>query len=203
MTPRPRKPRPTKPRRAVFFALAIALSAIAGCRYERIVSARTPFEGLPGANTPTVEKGNLDPQPAARPVVESGPIRTTLDDGTVVLVARNPRDVMRHVFETLSNEEPDLFVGQVLAERTKRRFYEEGFPPEEAYHRLRNRFTDIRALFSRIPEGDLSPNARFDVIGQNLFRLSVKGRARRDLSWTSMDLVIENRSWRLVWFGAR
>lgn len=131
------------------------------------------------------------------------PPREVLEDGTIVLHSRNPRELIKHVYETLGAEERDLFIEQVLSERTKLRFYDEGYEPGEAFDRLRARFEDVRALLSRMPGGEVSPDAHLSVIGRNQFRLSLVGRARADLVWTSVDMAIEGGSWRLVWFGRR
>ncbi|MEO0511958.1 MAG: hypothetical protein AAF108_03570 [Planctomycetota bacterium] len=194
--------------------LLMVLSGVAsGCRYERIVGGRRPFEGLPGAvvggePTPKQTTGGVDGLAGAGGVggggvggTRAGPIRVEAEDGTITLVSRNPRDLMVHVLDTLGDEEPELFLRQVLSVRTIDRFYEAGYEPVEAYERLRSGFSDIDALLRSMPAGEISANARFENIGINMFRLSVRGKARRGLRWTSFDMVIEDGRWKLLWFG--
>lgn len=186
----------------------VLLLVASGCTtYERVIESDSLFDRLErsGATSPGAGRSVVSTRPdgAAARQVDIAPAREVLEDESVVLRTRNPRELIRHAYETLRDEEPDLFVKFVLSDATAAAFYERGMEPEAAYDRLRARFTDIRALLSRIPEGELSPASSFSQLGPNRFRLRAVGRARADLVWTNVDMIVEDGSWRLLWFGAR
>lgn len=181
-------------------ALLLAACLACGCAsYERDVGGRTFFSGLDGASTPEASgsspRGYVDPR---------GPrdIRTRIvhDDGTVTLRALSARHLMVHVFQTLRDEERELFLGQVLSDATKREYARNGVPPERAYDDLRERLPDIDALFARMPLGEYTPNTRVDPVGGGVQRVRLIGGAGRDLAWQGFDMIMEGGNQRLLWF---
>lgn len=131
-------------------AVMLAL-ALAGCEtYEKDVSGRPFFSGLDGADLPELQDTRLSgyQDPGARPVE----LRAESDDGVVTLRALTGRHLMRHIYETLRDEEKDLFIDQVLSEATKQEFVSHGQTPEDAYEMLRESLPDIERLFARMPD---------------------------------------------------
>ncbi|MEM1329183.1 MAG: hypothetical protein AAGG07_01345 [Planctomycetota bacterium] len=169
---------------------------------ERVVALRGPLAGLPGANA----GGNVALQESASSGVDptavpEGGLRREREDGTVELRAVSPRHLMTHVFQTVRDGERDLFVEQVLSERTKKEFRERGFEPALAFDELVRRREDVFKLFARLPYGENTPGALWTRLGERTYRLKATGMAGRGLRWNFMDAVYEDGNWRLRWFG--
>lgn len=174
-------------------------AAIAGCEtYEKDVGGRPFFSGLDGAELPEVGDTSLSgyKDPSARQV----DIREVADDGTVTLRALTGRHLMRHIFETLRDEEPDVFTEQVLSQATRQEFEAHGQSAEDAYQMLRDSLPDIERLFARMPLGEYTPNARVETLGQGHLRVRLLKGVGRDLRWQGFDMVMEGGNQRLLWF---
>jgi len=186
--------------------MSVALAgwaALAGCQTEtRVVDRRGGMLAtLPGATG-----GGASPRGSARadePNVglPGGAPRTELSDGTVLLSARTGRQLMGHIVTTLRNNERELFVEQVLSARTKQEFYDRGLDPELAFDELQHRQRWMNQLFARMPQGEFTPGVLLHRQGDRVYRMTVTGMATQDLRWTHMDMVMEDGSWRLRWFG--
>lgn len=169
------------------------------CTYRKVVRYNAPLAGLPGAETGMEEvghSGRIDPTK-----VPDGQIREVKEDGSIVLHSRSPRHLMRHIYATIANGERDLFVEQVLSERTKQEFYQRGYEPGTAFDELVRRRNDVLKLFNAMPQGEYTPGVLMKKLGKKTYRLSTSGLIARDLNWTFMDMVLEQGSWRLRWFG--
>ncbi len=177
------------------------LLVLAGCEtYERDVSGRPFFSGLDGAVVPEVADarptGYRDP--SAKPIE----LRAEADDGAVTLRALTGRHLMRHIFETLRDQERELFTEQVLSEATKAEFAAHGQSADDAYEMLLGSLPDIERLFARMPMGEYTPNARVESIGPGLLRVRLLKGVGRDLRWQGFDMIMEEGSQRLLWFYA-
>jgi len=107
---------------------------------------------------------------------------------------------MRHIFETLRDENKDLFIDQVLSEATKQEFQSHGKTPDDAYEMLVDELDSIDRLFARMPMAEHSPNAVFTRIGDGIHRLRLVRGAGRDLRWQGFDMISEDGNERLLWF---
>ncbi|MEL6497313.1 MAG: hypothetical protein AAFZ67_07705 [Planctomycetota bacterium] len=182
--------------------LAMVASAAlwaAGCEtYEKDVGGRTFFSGLDGAVVPELEDSALSEfeQPDAKQV----DLREVADDGAVTLRALTGRHLMRHIFETLRDEESDVFVSQVLSEATKAEFAAHGQTADDAYATLRESLPDIEKLFARMPMGEYTPNARIEPLQPGVLRVRLLRGVGRDLRWQGFDMIMEGGNQRLLWF---
>lgn len=181
-------------------AVLVATGVCGGCEtYERDIGGRTFFSGLDGAEVPEFSgarpTGYADPR-----VLPPDKIREELEDGTIVLRARSARHLMKHIFETLRDDEADLFIGQVLSKATKEEFARNGATPEEGFEFLQEQFDEIDRLFARMPMGEYAPNASYGGVGGGVFRLRLVGGVGRDLRWQGFDMLMEDGEQRLLWF---
>ncbi|TVQ61427.1 MAG: hypothetical protein EA378_08625 [Phycisphaerales bacterium] len=165
-------------------------------------------DGMMLANLPGATGGGADPAtvtPRSQDVVglPGGAPREELDDGTVILRARTGRQLMGHLFTTLRNNERELFVAQVLSTRTKQEFHDRGLDPALAFDELKQRSEWIEKLFQRMPQGEFTPGVLMQRQGDRVYRMTVTGMAADGLRWTFMDMVMEDGSWRLRWFGGQ
>lgn len=124
----------------------------------------------------------------------------TEPDGKKTLIAKTGRQLMVHIYKTLDDNKPELFVDQVLSDVTKQEFYARGYDPVEAFKELQRRREDIDTLFARMPMGESTPGVILSKVGKGTLRLEVEGMAARDLKWAGMDMVLEKGNYRLRWF---
>ena len=173
---------------------------LAGCTYRKVVSYNAPLAGLPGAmsGTPETRDHLRRIDPTATP---DGQIRVEHPDGSVELFSHSPRQLMRHIYQTLENGERALFVEQVMCERTRREFRERGYDPGEGFDELLRRRDDVLKLFNAMPQGEYTPGVLWEKQGEKTYRLKVTGLGARDLEWSFMDMVLEQGNWKLRWFG--
>ena len=165
-----------------------------------MIYSRPFMGGLPGADTDqsiSPPRGTFTDQTQ----VEGGQIRVEYDDGSVELHAKTALHLMSHITLTLRDEEPQLFLDQVLSQKTKEEFVERGYDPVKAYEFLKIREKDINRLFARMPMGEYTPDVVMTKMGKGEYRVMVTGLKTKGISWTYMDIVIEEGNWRLRWFG--
>src|SRR5690606_257460 len=111
-------------------------------------------------------------------------------DGSVTLISRRAAHLMSHIQRTLARDEEELFVEQVLSERTRAEYRERGLDPAEAFATLKKRSADVSMLFSRMPFGEASPSVIMSKVDDKTLRLTLTGAGTRDLHWTTMDIVL-------------
>lgn len=185
--------------RVVVCAAAIGVLAAGGCTYEKVVYRRPMLSGLPGAttggNVSDHPRGYIDPT-----AVQGGKITLESDDGSKVLVARTARHLMAHIYNTLRNDERELFTEQVLSDVTKQEFRARNLDPAGAFDQLKARQPDIEALFGRMPMGEYTPGMLLRKVGDGTYRLKLTDKAADGLYWAGFDMVMEGGSWRLRWF---
>lgn len=180
--------------------LAIVVLVFAGCEtYEKDVSSNTFFSGLDGAEGPGVSRTGLGRTHDPRYLAVDDQ-RYEDEDGNIVLQSRGPRHLMRHIYETLRDDERELFQEYVLSEATKREFRENDTDPAEAFDMLKDEFESIDRLFARIPMAEHSPNVTFRRTGPGTYRLKLIRGAGRELRWQGFDMIQEDGNERLLWF---
>ena len=185
--------------RAVLVLSAVSL-VLFGCEtYEEEAPVNPFFAGMEGVSGPGATKERkariADPRylpPEAQREVD--------DDGNVTLRAKGPRHLMRHIFETLRNNERELFIDQILSEATKQEFVDHGKDPNEAFDMLLEDYEMINQLFARMPMAENAPNARYERIGEGMHRLRLIKGVGRDLKWQGFDMVTEDGYEKLLWF---
>ncbi|MEZ6243137.1 MAG: hypothetical protein R3B57_08850 [Phycisphaerales bacterium] len=186
-------------------AMVVLLLVAGGCRYQRVVKYEPMLSGLPGAQvgTDVTTKGAKKSVQGKGEVLdaEKQTLRIEHEDGTVILVSKTGRQLMAHIYTTLANNEPELFVDQVLSEISKKEFAERGVDPLEGFKYLQQHQDVIRKLFNAMPMGEFTPGVFMKAQGDNVFRLELTGLGKRGLTWTFMDMVFEHGGWRLRWFG--
>lgn len=164
---------------------------------ERVISQHGLLTGLPGAESRTPTTAPRASANVGAPIEHR--IRIEHEDGSVTLIANSAKDVLIHVVATLKDEEEELFVEQVLSEKTKQEFYDRGYDPVWAYRELKRRERDVRRLYSAMPFGEFTPGLRLQPLGRNEFRVKVP--PGKDLPWSFLDVIIEHGQWKLRWFG--
>ncbi|MEM8758479.1 MAG: hypothetical protein AAGF47_11955 [Planctomycetota bacterium] len=117
-----------------------------------------------------------------------------------MLRSRSARHLMRHIYETVRDGEAELFADQVLSSATRTEFAENGATAEEGFDFLVEHFSDIEALFARMPMGEYTPNAVLEPIGPGMNRVRLVGGVGRDLRWQGFDMIQEGGNQRLLWF---
>lgn len=180
--------------------VCVCALALGACEtYEKDVASNSFFSGMEGADGPGVARKDLGRSHDPRQLSPDQQ-RVEDEDENVTLRARGPRHLMRHIFETLRDDERELFVEQVLSEATKQEFRRHGRDPEEAFDMLKAQLPDIDRLFARMPMAEHSPNAIYRGIGKNTHRLRLVQGAGRDLRWQGFDMIMEDGNERLLWF---
>jgi len=179
--------------------LLLALTPLSGCTYEKIISRSSLLSGLEGAESKIPEKKSTRTVP---PILRTpaGGIRIENEDGSITLYAKSVRQLMTQITTTLRDDEPDLFINQVLSKVTKQEFYERGLDPKLAYDELVSRQRDIYKLFYYIPMGEYTPGIYLENVGKNTFRLKLSRARNQSLYWTGIDAVFEDGNYRLRWF---
>ncbi len=181
---------------AVCVSVLISLSA---CRYERVVSQSGLLTGLEGAESsiPAKRRANMLPDFLRTP--EQG-IRVEDEDGEVTLYSKSVRQLMIHLTTSIANGERELFLDQLLSEKTKREFIDRGLDPGMAFDELVRRQRDAGRLFYFMPMGEYTPGVDYRSIGQNIFRLRLPSATHEGLYWIGIDVVFEDLNFKLRWF---
>jgi len=190
----------TLTRRTILIAALLLIAPLqGGCTYERIVSQSNLLSGLDGAQSriPSKRPGRALPDFLRTP--EEG-IRVEDEDGAVTLYSKSVRQLMAHITTTVRSGEKELFIEQVLCERTKDEFYERGLDPALAFDELAKRERDIGRLFYFMPMGEYTPGLHLKTIGRNVFRLELPRSTNESLHWIGLDVVFEQSNYRLRWF---
>ena len=179
--------------------LLLLVATLPGCTYERIVSQSGLLTGLDGAQSQIPAKREARALPDFLRTPDEG-IRVEDEDGTVTLYSKSVRQLLALISSTIANGERELFVEQLLCQRTKDEFYERGLDPSLAFDELVRRERDVGRLFYFMPMGEYTPGLYLKTIGRNTFRLKL-GRANNEsLHWIGIDVVFEDNNYKLRWF---
>lgn len=196
--------RPLRPAARRTAASILALAGVllaAGCVEERIISRRGLISSLPGA------KSNIPDDRVARQAdilrTPNRGIRQTDEDGNVTLYAKSVQHLMTHLVHAIQNDERDLFVEQILSEKTRDEFRFRGYDPATAFDEIVRRQRDVFTLFNTMPFGERTPGLMLEATARNEFRLRLPRSSWGDLKWTGIDSVFEDGNYHLRWFVAR
>lgn len=131
--------------------------------------------------------------------VEGRPLRRQLPDGGVLLLSRSPRELIANLYETLRDNEVQLFEEQVLSERTKRAYFAERKTPKDAVDWVFKNRKDVEALIAAMPAGEQTPGVFIKPLGNNAFRLTQgAGSEMLETKFRVLDVVIEQGRFRLL-----
>jgi len=177
--------------RAGAAVLALAMSLLSGCTYEKVVYRRPLLSGLPGvvgggdlmSDKP---KGYQDPR-----AIDGGRISLEREDGSKILLARSARHLMAHIYSTLKEDQEALFTEQVLCDATRAEFRARGMDPAEAFDYLKTQLPEIAQLFGRMPNGEYTPGVFMHQLGGTTYRVALTAKAADGLPWRGFDMVWE------------
>jgi len=178
-------------------AVIVCAATCAGCVETRVIPKTKPIlAGLPG-----VEGGPGEVPASSRPEILAPveEIRVDNPDGTVTLRSPTVRNLMRHILQTVMDDERELFTEQVLSKITRSEFTERGYDPGTAFDEVQRRIDDVRSLFRAMPAGEFTPGILMQSVGRNVFRLRAEGD--ESMRWNYMDVVFESGDFKLRWFG--
>lgn len=185
--------------RFIAVLVLIACSGAACEREVRVVKYNPFLGGLPGAESgmPVVRNLGDYADPTAIPLDQL--VRES-EPGKKTFVAKSGRHLMIHIYNTLKDNDKELFVREVLSSITKTECFEQAVDPGEAFDYLKAREEDVRALFDLMPSGEQTPGVFMQPVGKNIYRVQVSGLGTSDLAWTGFDMVMEKGNWKLRWF---
>lgn len=183
-------------------ALLCLFSTLAGCVEEKVVY-NNPFLGrIPGAKsgTPVTMAEGARTDTRFSPKSDPGSLRVEHPDGSITLVAKTGQQLLRHLMTTLHDEDPDLFVDEVLSERTRHEYYDRGIDPSQAFVTIKQREADLNKLYRALPMGEFTPGIFAEDLGNKTRRVALYGKEAQGLAWNGFDMVLEKGNWRLRWF---
>ncbi len=130
--------------------------------------------------------------------VEGHALRRRLEDGTVVLVSRSPRELILHLYETLRDNELELLEEQVISQRAKQAYLASRKSPKDAVAWLVKHRKDVEELLATMPAGEQTPGVFMKPLGNNAFRLNSADAAALGLKLRRVDVVVEQGRFRLL-----
>jgi len=181
-------------------AIFIVIPLLLGCVEKKVVYRRPLLSGLPGAVSggeavAAKPRGYQDPSR-----IDSGKITIENPDGTKTLISRSARQLMAHIYQTLLDDDRDLFTEQVLSEMTKEEYRAHNLDPKRAFDELKRHRSDVEALFARMPMGEYTPGILLQNAGRGVMRVALSRQAADKLMWRGFDMVMEGGNWKLRWF---
>ncbi len=123
--------------------------------------------------------------------IDQGRITIEREDGSKILIARSARHLMAHIYQTLKDDEKDLFIEQVLCEATRAEYRQRGLEPGEAFDFLKANQGQIAALFGRMPMGEYTPGVFMQQVGGGAYRVAISNKAAEGLQWRGFDMIWE------------
>lgn len=213
--PRTRSPLPV----AFSIALALALVFSLGCEMDRrVISVRGGLSGIEGAQGQELAESQRVARPRSGAFAElasqqreqasldtenTNPrsLRITQPDGQTTLIMTSPRHVVLHLRQTLLQDEPELLFEQVLSDRAKKAYIEQGLDPHDAVDFLFEHRREILTMLQRMPQGELSPGMYLNKIGPSAYRLELSGASGQGLKFRRLDIVWERGICRLLAVG--
>lgn len=205
--------------RPVQLATLTVLVALTGCVEKRILSVKGGLQGLPGAqggyeispDAPRPAKSSVEDvlvradQAAGRSApgeeIEGRPLRRRMPDGSILLVARSPRHVMIHLFETLRDGEDDLLLNQVVSRRMRDQYERRGENPRQIVKQLHKQKHEVVKMMASMPLADQTPGALMRTVGRNEFEITAPGGDALDQKFKRFSVVIEQGMFRLLSIG--
>jgi len=185
--------------RNVIVPLILLLMPLAGCIEERVIRREGMLMGLPGAKG-AQEILPEDARPRGLPQLKDENTVTEAADGTKTLRSTNGRQLMKNVFYCIDNDDPKLFVKDVLSQASRNAMFQQGMPPVEAYNMLRPYRNELQALYDQMPQGEFTPGCIVQTIGKGALRLRIDDLLAQPLRYKGLDMIWERGSYRLMWF---
>ena len=182
---------------------------MAGCE-TRIVAIKRGFGAIPGASSgiPVERDGpalknwgevlqDLDAELPGE-AVDGNVLRRRISSTEVMLVSQSPRHLLGHLGDVLRNGEWDLLYTQILSERVKQNYLDQGRDPRDAVEWFKERRDEILSLLVQMPAGEQTPGVFMRSIGPNMFSLRSPGGALSDLRYRTVQVIIEPEGFRLL-----
>lgn len=185
--------------RFILFVLAAASVPMSGCIEERVIRREGMLMGLPGAKG-AQEILPEDARPRGLHQLKDENTVTEAPDGTKTLRSTNGRQLMKNVFYCLDQDDPKLFVKDVLSQSSRNSMFQRGLPPAEAYNALKPYREDLQALYDQMPQGEFTPGCIVQTIGKGALRLRIDDLLAESMRYKGFDMVWERGSYRLMWF---
>lgn len=179
--------------------LLVALAAVVPACETRVVSHNSFLTGLQGSEQQLPSARTLGDYADPTLVREDLLVKEDAKTGARMLTARSGRHLMIHIYTCVDQDDAELFVTEVLSERTRREFAERGIDPREGFKWLQEHQEDLQKLFSQMPAGEYTPGLFLRPVGGGVQRVELDGLAAKGLFWTGFDMVQERGSWRLRW----
>lgn len=197
-------------RRAIPIILCLLLSVGCASR-EEVVSVRGGLYGLSGSQSQregiSIARssggfaqllGEEEDAEGYDALSEAGYLRLEDAKGNITLISRSPTHLIHHLRETLVAEETELLLEQVLSERTKQNYRARGRDPMEAVEFLARNRSHVLEFLAQLPMGERTPDVLQEPIGRNMFRYRVGSAVMLGLKFDTLDVIIEERSFRLL-----
>lgn len=179
-------------------ALAILwIPLLAGCYEERVIRREGMLMGLPGAKG-AQEILPEDARPRGLHQLKDEQTVKENPDGTKSLRSTNARQLLKNIFYCLDNDDPKLFVRDVLSQPARNSIFERGLPPIEAYNALKADREAVQALYDQIPQGEFTPGAIVQTIGKGTVRVRVDDLLADRMSYKGIDMIWEKGGYRLL-----
>jgi hypothetical protein len=184
-------------RRGWAFTVTLGVLLSSGCE-ERVVKHDPFLGGLPGAESQTPVVRNLSYNDPRR--VSGSKIVVENPDRSKTLIARSGLHLMVHIYNCLLDDDKQLFVDQVLSERTKQEYVARSVDPGELFEELIRNFDDVETLFLLMPAGEYTPGVFLKSAGSRIQRLQASGAKGSSLRYKGIDMTMEGGNFRLVKF---
>jgi len=171
------------------------LTLLSACE-TRVVKYDPFLSGLPGSESQTEVVRAFDHADPRRG--GGAKLRTEAPDGTVTLSAKSGLHMMVNLYNTLLDDDKQLFVDQVLSERVRGEYIARGEDPGEIFEHLIRNWDDFETLCLLLPGGEFTPGTYLRNIGSRVQRFEAGGTASRSLRFRGFDMIMERGSYRLV-----
>jgi hypothetical protein len=130
-------------------------------------------------------------------------IREETDDGTIVLRALLPEHVLLNTLECLRLEEYDLLWDQMMSDRVKQQWDEQGKGKDGCALYFRKNRHELVASLTRMAAGLPGQEVRFDPLGNGATRCRLRPQHVGNLKFTYIDVVKEGPGLKLLMIGAK
>ncbi len=181
--------------------LSVLVVLVAGCaREERVVRYHPMLGGLPGSVSGTADIRGLEGYVDPTAVRVEDLVKVDPATQKKTLIAKSGRHLMVHIYNALRDGDKGTFVSQILSRETKEECAARGVEPGACFDELKRRQDDVLALFNAMPSGEYTPGVLAMPLGGKSQRIELQGLAAQGLSWTGIDMVMEQGNWKLRWF---
>jgi len=176
--------------------ILIATSTLLAACETRVVKYDPFLAGLPGAESQSEVIRSFDHTDPRRG--GGAKLRAEAPDGTVTLSAKSGLHMMVNLYNTLLNDEKQLFIDQVLSERMRGEYIARGEDPGEIFENLIRNWDDFETLCMLLPGGEFTPGTYLRNVGSRVQRFEAGGTASRTLRFKGFEMIMERGNYRLV-----